>query len=297
MRLKKLLIGGILLAFALTLSSQVLGSELKIGVLAKRGAENCLKQWVPTAQYLSSVTGHEVRIVPLRFEVADQMVANKQVDFIIVNSSMYCDIAKKHGAEAIATLENSRQGQALTEFGGVLFTKADSPIETLEDIRGKSFMCVKKNSFGGYQMQLMLLQEHGINPETDCSLFKEAGTHDQVVDMVKKGVIQVGCVRTDTIERMAAEGKCSLSDFKIINKQSGNFPFVYSTELYPEWPCASCAHTDKSVVDAVAKALVDMPKDSDAAKAAKCVGWVKPLNYEPVIHLLATLKLGTFASN
>ena len=31
--------------------------EIVIGVLAKRGAEKCLKQWMPTAQYLTEKLG------------------------------------------------------------------------------------------------------------------------------------------------------------------------------------------------------------------------------------------------
>ena len=54
-----------------------------------------------------------------------------------------------------------------------------------------------------------------------------------------------GTVRTDTMERMEAEGKIKISDFKIINQMKDNFPFVHSTPLYPEWPIAAAAHFKK----------------------------------------------------
>ena len=115
--------------------------------------------------------------------------------------------------------------------------------------------------------------------------------------MVQQGVIDVGTVRSDTIERMAAEGKCTLSDFRILNQQDGSFPFVHSTELYPEWPMARCADTDPVVAEKIASALKAMPTDSEAAKAAKCLGWVDPLDYSKVRQLLTSLQLGAFASN
>ncbi len=269
---------------------------IKIGVLAKRGPEKCLKKWMPTAEYLSEKLGKTVRIQPLKFDAVPLFLKNKKIDFFLVNSSMFCDMKNQFGGRAIATLKNARQGNALTKFGGVIFVKADSPIKTIQDIKGKTFMCVKKSSFGGYQMALREMKMNGVDPENDCPVFKEAGTHDKVVEMVLKGVIQVGTVRSDTIERMVAEGKLKMSDIRVIHQQKDDFPFVHSTQLYPEWPMASCADTDPELANAVADALINMPPDSPAAKAGKCLGWIKPLSYTQVENLLSTLNLGSFAS-
>ncbi len=262
----------------------------RIGVLAKRGAEKCLTKWTPTADYLSEKTGKTFVIQPLKFDAVPKFLGAKKVDFFLVNSSMYCTMKSQFGGEAIASLVNKRQNEALSQFGGVLFVKADSPITSLEDIKGKRFMCAKASSFGGYQMAKRVLLQNGINPETDCSLFKEAGTHDKVVEMVQKGVIEVGTVRSDTLERMEAEGKCSLSEFRILGQQEGGIPFVHSTQLYPEWPMAQCAGTDPAVAAEVAEALIAMPSESPAAGAAKCVGWCAPLDYSSVEGCLLDIR-------
>jgi phosphate/phosphite/phosphonate ABC transporter binding protein len=267
---------------------------VRIGVLAKRGAEKCLQKWGPTAEYLSEKTGRNVRIQPMKFDAVPGFLKDKKVDFFIVNSSMYCDMRNQFGGEAIASLINAREGQGTKEFGGVLFVRDDSPVQTVADVKGKRFMCVKRSSFGGYQMALRMLKNNGIDPEKDCAMFKEAGTHDKVVEMVLKGVAEVGTVRSDTLERMQAEGKCDLSKLRIINEQSGDFPFVTSTQLYPEWPMAKCAHTDAALSQAVAEALIAMPPDCDAAKTAKCVGWCPPLDYQQVEMCLKELNIGSF---
>ncbi len=284
-----------LLGFAFVLGTGLNARDIKIGVLAKRGAKKCLKKWGPMGQYLSKKLNTPVKIVPLKFTATDPAVKNKMVDFILCNSSMYCNLQKKYGLRTVATMINSRKGKALTMFGGVIFVRKDSPIKTLAEIKGKKFACVKKSSFGGYQMALRELRELGINPEKDCSKFIQTGKHDNVVYAVMNGVADVGTVRTDTLERMEAEKKCKLSDFRILNLQHHKgFPFVCSTRLYPEWPIGCLKDTPSSIVESVKAALLSMPKDSKAAKAAKIVGWKEPADYSPVIACMKELGIGEF---
>ena len=176
---RRFLLLTVLMIFMVSIIAASVSAEVKVGVLAKRGPEKCLKKWLPTADYLSKAIGEKVRIIPMKFDAVPMMLEKNKVDFFLVNSSMYCNMKKQYGGTAIATLKNARQGKSLTSFSGVIFTKTGSKLNDLQDIIGNSFACVKKSSFGGYQMALRLLMQNGINPETDCSVFKEMGTHDK----------------------------------------------------------------------------------------------------------------------
>jgi phosphate/phosphite/phosphonate ABC transporter binding protein len=264
-------------------------------VLAKRGATKCLAKWGPTGEYLSEKLAKPVKILPLKFTQIEPMVAEKKIDFVLANSAFYVELEKKHGVKAVASLINSRQGKALRQFGGVIIVKKDSPIRTLADLEGKKFMCVKYSSFGGGHMAWRLLLESGIDPKKDCAKFVEGGKHDNVVLAVKAGAMDAGTVRSDTLERMAAEGKIELDEFRILGKVDDDFPFVHSTRLYPEWPMAVCAHATAHG-GAVGKALQALAKDAPAARAAKCVGWCAPLDYAPVVECLKAIQYGVFAT-
>lgn len=274
---------------------------LKIGVLAKRGTERALKQWVPLAEYLSdSISEYTFQIVPLNFEEIYEAAEDSEVDFIVANSGMYVDFEAKYGANRIATLKNVRLGNPYTIFGGVILTKADrSDINELNDIKGKTFMAVNKTSLGGWQMAWGVMKDAGINVNKDLQELIFGDTHDAVVEAVMNGTVDVGTVRTDTLERMASEGKIKLNDFKIINKledSTGEFPFVHSTPLYPEWPFAVAKDVPLEISERVAGALLNMPKDSAAAKAAKSEGWTVPFNYRPVHELFIDLNIGPYES-
>ncbi|HDM76946.1 MAG TPA: phosphate/phosphite/phosphonate ABC transporter substrate-binding protein [Deltaproteobacteria bacterium] len=294
-KFKKLLtIGLVTLLSPLLLLGTTDAATYKIGVLAKRGAARCMKKWGKTADFLTKKTGDKYVIVPLKFTEIEPAVKKKEVDFILANSAFYVVLEKKFGVRSIATLINSRQGKALDKFGGVIFVRSDSPIHTLEDIKGKRFDCVKYSSFGGAHMAWRLLLENGIDPKKDCASFTEGKKHDYVVYRVLNKKVDVGTVRSDTLERMEAEGKIKLSDFRIIHKVDDDFPFVHSTRLYPEWPMAACPHVSEAVASKTARALFAMKQGDSAAKAAKIVGWEQPADYQPVIDCLKAIKYGPF---
>jgi two-component system sensor histidine kinase TtrS len=255
---------------------------VRFGVLAKRGSDVAIKQWQATGDYLSKRIHRDVRIVPLKFVEIEPALEDQSIDFLLANSAFFAEFQDKYDLKAIVTMVNKNGIVALNQFGGVIFTRKDSRIKDLQDVKGKRFMCVKFSSFGGAHMALRLLKESGINPEKDCSAFTEGGTHDNVVMAVLNHQTDVGTVRSDTLERMAAEGKISLDSFRIINEVKDGFQFVHSTRLYPEWPVAACKNADPKVVHDVAKALMLLRASDKAMQDAKVYAWNYPSNYNDV---------------
>ena len=295
---KKWVVAAILVALTFAANTALAADHFKIGVLAKNGPVKALKKWKATGDYLSKkIDGMTFEIVPLGFDDVNPAIENKKVDFFLVNSSMFVTAKVKFGASAVATMVNSRQGKPLKSFGGVVITSVDNDaINQLQDLKGKSFMAVKKSSFGGWQMAYKELVDAGIDPNVDFAKLEFGGKHDNVVYAVMNEAVEAGTVRTDTLERLAAEGAIDMEDFKIINaKTHGGFPFKCSTQLYPEWPLAKVAGTPDNVVAAVVHALKALKPVDEAAKAAKVVGWVDALDYSPVEALQQTLHVGAFA--
>ncbi len=268
----------------------------KIGVLAKNGPVKALKMWKSTGEYLTAKVAGNFEIVPLGFDAVFPAIEKGEVDFFLVNSSMFITAKVNYGAKAIATMINSRQGKPLKSFGGVIFTSEENDeINSTGDLSGKTFMAVKKSSFGGWQMAYMELLGQGIDPFKDFSKLEFGGKHDNVVLAIQNGVVDAGTVRTDTLERMAASGIIEMSEFKIISsKKHGDFPFVHSTALYPEWPIAKTKGTSDQIAETVVGALKQLTPSDKAAKDAKIMGWTDALDYKGVEDLQIKLKVGAY---
>lgn len=270
-------------------------AEVKLGVLANRGAPECMKQWGATAAYLSGKIGDKVTIVPLKFEAVEPAVAAGQVDLVLANSAFYAELEKTQGIKAVLTMANLQDGKTMTQFGGVILVKADSPIKTLADLKGKKFMVTERSSFGGGQMAWRLLIENGIDPDKDCAEVMIGKKQDNVVLSVINGAADAGTVRSDVLESMAAAGTIKLADVRVLNQIKDSFPYMHSTQLYPEWPLAAAAKADPAMVQKVVAALKVIKPTDEAAKAAGIAGWVDPLDYGPVRDCLKTIKYGAFA--
>ncbi len=280
-----------------TSTSHAEDAFIKIGVLSHRGDQFTLNAWNPTAAYLTNqLPDYDFEIVPLDFDEVDKAVRENQVDFILVNPGIYVNLEYRYRVSRLATMYNLRGKKPYKMFGGVIFTRRDrKDIKTLKDLRGKSFMAVDATSLGGFQMAWREMNEIGLNPYDDFSRLEFGGIHDHVVQSVVHGDVDVGTVRTDILERMAASGDINLQDIRIINPQKvEKFPFRLSTRLYPEWPFSKVRQTSDELAKKMALALFSMPKNHPAALAGKYAGWDLPLDYQQVHALFQELKLAPY---
>jgi two-component system, sensor histidine kinase and response regulator len=274
-------------------------APIRIGVLAIRGPEQCLKSWEPTARYLSErILGENFVIIPLAHDQVAEAVRRGDVDFLLSNSSIYVELEQRYGINRIATLKESRLGRTYSQYGGVIFRRQErSDLKTLADLRDRSFMAVSEDSLGGWRMAWRELKEQGIDPHRHFRSLSFGDTHDGVVYAVRDGLVDAGTVRTNSLEELAAEGQIDLADFHVFPRPGDNSPptpYLCSTREYPNWPMAKIANTPDELAEQVAIALLQMQADSPAALAAGCAGWTIPLNYQPVQELLMALRLGPY---
>lgn len=254
---------------------------VKIGILASREGSDILpKTWSDSAQYLSTLfPSHQFTILPLNFEEMKKSIEKGEIEFIITNPVYAIQLEQSYGLGRIATLSPRYKEHYYSEYGSVIFTKVDAKIENYSDLKGKKVGAVSPHSFGGYLL--------GIKELNNPSLTKNITflqTHYNVAKAVLEGRVDVGIVRTDVLERMQDEGILKLSDVKILGaKQHPNFPFVSSTELYPEWILAKAPHTSEYLTNEVLSTLLKL---SSFPKVTQAFRLKTPLDYSKIHTML-----------
>lgn len=264
---------------------------VKIGILATYEEQDTLsKTWRESVQYLNTLfPSHQFVPVPLNFEDMQKSVQKGDVDFIITNPMYAIQLEHTYGLSRIATLSPRYKNHYYCEYGSVIFTKADKKeIQNYSDLKNKKIGAVSAHSFGGY-----LIGMKELNNPSLLNNVTFLNTHNNVVKAVLKGTVDVGIIRTDILEKMSDDGLLNLNDIKVLEaKTYPDFPFLISTELYPEWVLAKISHTSEYLTNEVLSTLL---KISSSPKANQAFHLKTPLDYSKVHTLLKEFNIYPYA--
>ena len=137
--------------------------------------------------YGNETSFHIESAVPASYVAVVEAFGTKRADFAAVNVFSYVlakDI-KHYPVEAVLSVI---RGDGETSYKAQILARADSGIDSLEDLNGKSFAFTDRASMGGYILPAKLLNEKGI--ELGNTVF--AKKHDNVVTMVYQGQVDAG---------------------------------------------------------------------------------------------------------
>ncbi len=271
-------------------------TPIKIGMLAFRPKAQVLEQWSPLALYLQQQLGRQVTLTAHTYLELENAVLNNELDIVVTNPAHYILLRHKTGLSApLVTQINNIDGHELSSFGGVIFTRKNSPVNTLADIEKYKIAVTKNESLGGYQMQAYELFNANLATPKDRQLVITGMPHDKVVQAVITGQAEVGFVRSGVIESLQAEGKLNIAEIKVLNrKKLLAFPLVSSTRLYPEWPVALTSNVEDYLARQITIALLSLQSRSPAALEADIHGFTIPADYSSVEHLLRDLRAKPF---
>lgn len=267
-------------------------THLRIAGVAIRSKEKTLLRWQATAEHLSkTIDGYTFEIVPLNWSEMHEHAKAKNVDFVLTNPAMYVEFEFLYSMQPIALLGSRHKGKPITKFGSIIFRRADrTDINSIEDLVGMRFGAVNRSAWGGLYLAMNTMLDHDIHTLEDTTVtFTQS--HDKVVFAVLNNKVDAGTVRTGILERMAESGQIDISDFEIINPMHyGNFPYLVSTNIYPEWPFAAMPHINQDLRRTVLKNLLDITPESHAAKTGRYSEWTAPSNYHEVHTVLKRLR-------
>lgn len=289
--LKKWVVAGWLVVVA----GWSMAAPVKVGVLAFQGAEHAQRQWTATMEHLSWVVeGAVFELVPLDYDQLNQAIKAHELDFVLTNPEHYVSLRNAFGLRPMVTVAGLVGDQIRDDFGSVVFTRADTDIQGLQNVRQRKVAAVGAYSLGGFLMAADAFQTEGINLRSrDVKELRFLGLpHSRVVQDVLAGRSDVGIVRSGVLEQMAQQGALDLAAIRVLNDRSTPaFPHRVSTDLYPEWPMAAVQSTSGKLVKDVTMALLKMSPTSAPALAAGIHGFYPPANYLPVEALMQRLRI------
>jgi phosphonate transport system substrate-binding protein len=125
----------------------------------------------------------------------------------------------------------------LTGYHAVLAVKADSPYQSLDDLKGKSLAYADPNSTSGYIAPAYFLRESGIEPETFFGRTGFSGGHENSILALLNGTYDAAATWWTNEER---SNVARMEDKKMIPQ--GQVRYIWKSPKLPASPWA--IHTD-----------------------------------------------------
>ncbi|MFN2302275.1 MAG: phosphate/phosphite/phosphonate ABC transporter substrate-binding protein [Anaerolineales bacterium] len=123
-------------------------------------------------------------------------------------------VAAERGV-AEAALVSVRYGSA--SYNGQIFVRADSGINTLADLAGKTFCRPDPLSTSGWIIPSIELKAAGVDPDTDLAEVVDAGSHDAAVAGVYNGDCDAGSSYVDARSNLEEDYPDIMTALKVIN--------------------------------------------------------------------------------
>jgi phosphonate transport system substrate-binding protein len=152
-----------------------------------------------------------------------------------------------------AALKGSPQDFYKAEF----LTRTDSGINSLADLKGKTFCFVEPNSTSGYIVPNIILKSNGIDPAKDFKATVNAGSHPNVAVAVYKGDCDAGVTYVDTRTDTSAKLYETYKDIGTVLK------VFYLSERLPNDGIQYIKQLDPKTQAAITDGLTAMSADPD----------------------------------
>lgn len=178
----------LLLAAALPLSAFA-DDTLRFGVgLFQPDKEKNDATYRPLAQYLAKQLGRKVELRTVdSWEGLAKSLANGETDIALLGPWGYVLANHESGAQVVSTILYDGK----PDYFAIIVTHPDSGIETVADLKGKTFAFGDKGSTSGYLIPLHYFAQQGIEPEKYFS--KVLYTKHQAIEtQVAAGQIDAG---------------------------------------------------------------------------------------------------------
>nr|WP_220733353.1 PhnD/SsuA/transferrin family substrate-binding protein [Shewanella morhuae] len=127
------------------------------------------------------------------------------------------------------------------------------------------------------------------NPDSTLDSDLDLNTHHQVSQAAALDAVVVPVCQ---LEQMQREGLIDIADYRVLDNQApAGFHCQVSTRLYPNWSMAKTNRASQSLAKSVTQALLALPEDHLAAKAADSAGWTTAVSQLAIDQLLKDLDM------
>lgn len=253
--------------------------ELLIGLIPEQNIFKQMDKYKPLAKYLSEKVGIKIRLTILsRYGDIVERFVSRNMDGAFFDSLTGAMALNKLGVEPIARPVNMDGTATVRSY---IFTRADSKISSVKDMKGKRVAFVDRATATGYLFAIALLNENGIN-DID-RYFHEyffTGSHDSAIYSVLDNRADIGSAQSTIFNLLVAKDPTINKELKIIAK----------SEEFPETTLCLRKDIPSTTKNKITDILLNMNNEPEGKEILKKFGILKFIradakDFTPVFNL------------
>src|SRR5712664_3693156 len=213
-RMRKLAL--LVLSLALACDRSGAAQPLRVSMIPATDPGKATREMQPLVDYLSRKTSGPVQMtVPTNYAAVVEALINDQVDIAHLGGFTYVQSSKRAGVKPLAQRERDRN------FHSLFVTQPGSPIQSLSDLKGRSFAFGDVNSTSGH-----LMRENKVDPEVIAKALYTGG-HDATLLAVANGKVDAGALDEAVFQRMTSQGKVDPAKVRVFWTTPPFFDYVW----------------------------------------------------------------------
>lgn len=162
---------------------------LRVGFVPAEDAQQVMQNAQPIVDILQKQLGMEIQpFVAADYTGVVEALRVNKLDVAFLTPASY--VLAKNEANVKVVLKSERKG--IASYYAAIITRADSGIQRLEDLRGKTFAFGDALSTTGNIFPRKMFKERGIDPVRDFKQILYSGGHDATVLAVLNGKVDAG---------------------------------------------------------------------------------------------------------
>ncbi len=218
---------------------------LKVSAIPDESPTELLRKFKPLGAYLEKRLNRKVEFIPVTdYAAAVEALVGKKVDMVWYGGLTFVQarIRSNNGVVPLVQREEDER------FRSVFITRADSGINRLADLKGKTFTFGSPSSTSGHVMPRHFLLQAKIDPDKDFRQVAFSGAHDATIASVSGGKVQAGALNISVWEKFVQDKKVNTSQVKVF----------FTTPPYYDYNWTVRSDLEPSVRDALRAAFLEL---------------------------------------
>jgi phosphonate transport system substrate-binding protein len=202
-------------AFGVALSLSAVFTQaadtLRVSAIPDEAPTELLRKFKPLGAYLEQQLGMKVEFVPVSdYAAVVEAIAADRIDLAWLGGFTFVQTRLKTG-NAIPLVQRAEDEKFTSKI-----ISADPAVQSLQDLKGKTFAFGSVSSTSGSLMPRYFMLQDGIKPEEFFSRIAYSGAHDATAAWVQAGKADGGVLNASVWNKLVAAGKVDTDKVKVI---------------------------------------------------------------------------------